>query len=251
MMPPKMFRFFSFAGYLLSHTLVFLFSFVFVLKNILLIIFFSMSLSALAQEPQDSLQDEEEDERIVVPPMNEKTKLGIKIGLGTAIMLGKEPNHPRPSLCLDGGMYFRYRFTRHWSVQPELTITYRGSNFSNSTDEYGSIRSYYLDFPLLLMYGLNENNTRNIVGGVQYSRLLNASIYKVGALGSPEEGAPALNNNDLLLIGGMQWHTPFVGFQVFLKYGLFNANKGLLPTLKPVSTGLPMHNCSLEINFIF
>lgn len=227
------------------------------MKNARFLCFLLLLSGALVSTAQnDSTQtdstkiEEEEESVLVIPPINEQLKVGIKFGTGICMLTGNELTNPRPAYSLSGGAYLRYRFKRHWFVQPEVNIAFKGGNFDNGTSQYSRIRMYYVDVPVLLMRGLNEKNTSNIFVGLQYSLLLNASLsLKNDPL--PSSVAPSVKNNDLAAVIGTQFHTPFVGFQIAAKYGLIDINNGLLPDLNPTNTGKDIHHLVLEINLLF
>jgi hypothetical protein len=222
------------------------------MKHLLLLLTcYFVSTFAFAQIDTSQVDgNEDDDTRLVIPAINEQLKAGVKIGGGLSVLLGDELQNPVPTYLLTGGAYIRWRFKPHWNLQPEFNITYRGSKFNNGNLEYQEIVMYSLDIPVLLMYGFNEQNTSNIVAGIQYSRLLNSSLYLTDALVS-ENTAPALTKNDLMVVAGAQFHTPFVGFQILAKYGLIDMNNGLLPNLNPPNTGKSIHPFLLEINLLF
>jgi Outer membrane protein beta-barrel domain len=227
------------------------------MKNVRFLCFSLLLLGVLVCNAQtDSTQtdstriEEEEESVLVIPPINEQLKIGIKFGSGLCMLTGNELTNPRPSYSLSGGAYLRYRFKRHWFLQPEASFAFKGGNFDNGNLQYSRIRMYYVDVPVLLMRGLNEKNTSNVFIGLQYSRLLNATIYlKDEPL--PESTAPKIKKDDLAAVLGAQFHTPFVGFQFALKYGLIDLNNGILPNLNPTNTGKDIHHLVLEINLLF
>ncbi len=177
-------------------------------------------------------------------------KAGVKMGAGLFMLAGEEANKPFPAFGLAGGAYFRYRFSEHWALQNELNITIRGGKFRNKANEYGTIRTYTMDVPVLLLRGLDEQNINNILFGVQYSYLLNSLLYKVDAQ-LAETQQPNLNKHDIFLIGGAQFYTPWVGFQLALKYGFLNVNNGLISTIPPANQGKMLRNLAFEFTFIF
>lgn len=182
------------------------------------------------------------------PELNPALKAGVRLGLGASVLTGSETTTASPQLMLTGGAYVRYRFARNWMMQHELAITSKGGSFDNKPGEYGQIRCYFIDAPLLLMYGLNTNNTVNIAFGAAYARLLSAAQFAVG--GSVSE-KPAINPNDFILMGGAQFHTSYFGIQVMLKYGLLNANRGLVPDMRPLNQGKNLNHVSVDVNFLF
>lgn len=218
--------------------------------SLFILLLLSFSLSAQTDTTVTGEGEDDEEPSLVIPALNEQLKLGVKLGGGMCMMTGNELQNPRPTYMLSGGAYIRYRFSKHWSLQPEAGISLRGSNFANGTGEYESIKMYNIDIPLLLLWGLDEKNTKNILAGVQYSRILNSSLYLKDEY-IPQNTAPKLNKNDLLGVVGAQFHTPFVGFQIVAKYGFIDINDGLLPDLKPANTGKDIHNVVLEFNLFF
>jgi hypothetical protein len=218
--------------------------------SFLILLMVSLSLSAQTDTTSSEGVEDDEEPSLVIPALNEQVKLGVKLGTGMCMMVGNELVNPRPTYMLSGGAYVRYRFSKHWSIQPEAGISLRGSNFKNGTLEYESIKMYNIDIPVLLLYGLDEKNTKNIIAGVQYSRMLNSSLYIKDEL-IPQNTSPKLKKNDLMGVVGAQFHTPFVGFQIVAKYGFIDLNDGLLPDLKPANTGKDIHNVVLEINLFF
>jgi hypothetical protein len=210
-----------------------------------------LGLQLSAQTDTSTVPEGEEEEGVLfMPVLNEQTKLGVKLGSGVSTLLGNELSNPRPTYMLSGGAYMRYRFSKHWSIQPEANVSLRGSNFSNGADQYESIRIYYIDLPVLIMMGFDEKNQKNILAGVQYSRILNSSLYVSGA-SLPENTSPALKKDDVMGVLGAQFHTPYVGFQLVAKYGFIDINNGLLPGLNPPNTGKDIHNFIVELNLLF
>lgn len=221
------------------------------MKHLLAILFSFITCFAFAQEADSTYNEDEEDlGSLVIPPINEQMKAGVKMGVGVFMLGGAEANKPAPVLGLVGGAYFRYRFIEHWAVQTELNLTIRGGKFRNKINEYGKIATYNIDVPVFLLHGFDEQNVNNILFGAQYSYVLNRMLYKVDAQ-TAEVAQPQLNKNDLLLVGGAQFYTPWVGFQLMLKYGLLNANKGLVPSIPPTNQGKMLRNLAFECTFIF
>jgi hypothetical protein len=226
-----------------------------------LLVLTCFSLVCYGQQTDSSTVSEEEDEGVIVKPDNSAPlKLGIGFGTGYSGMLGNELLHPIGRVSLQGGLYLRYRFKKNWGVHTGLGASFRGSNFNNGPSQYSSIRTYYLDVPVLFTYAFTQSQETLVVGGIQYSYLLNASMY-VSTSSLPAPDPPGFNKNDLALVGGMQFNTPYVAFQLLLKYGLVNINldqpwpidknnTATSPTL-PANSGGSIHNFVFEINFLF
>jgi hypothetical protein len=222
------------------------------MKNLFLLLCILFCLGTANAQTEDSEIDstEEDDLVLVIPPINEKLKAGVKMGSGVGMMVGQELQNPRPKYIITGGAYLRYLFSKHWSLQPEVNVNFRGSNFNNGDGQYSSITEYALDVPLLIMYGLTKQNTVNILAGAQYSHTLNRSMYLKDSP-VPASPTPSMSNDCWFVILGSQFHTPFIGFQVALKYGLTDLNTGLSPTLNPPNTGKDIHQTVLELNILF
>jgi hypothetical protein len=216
--------------------------------------FLLFSLACMAQQADSTSVDGENDndEGVISKPDNSgPLKIGIKLGVGYSSMLGGELENPIGTFGLQGSAYLRYRFKPKFAIQTEVGASFRGSNFNNDVDEYTTIKTYYIDVPVLFVFGLNKTATSNLIIGPQYSRLLNSSIY-ISNGAAPEPDPPKLKKNDLLAVLGAQFYTPFVGFQVLAKYGLININDGLLgANTKPAYKGKDIHNLAIEFNIIF
>jgi hypothetical protein len=221
------------------------------MKKLLLLLCFFCSIGSVFSQTEESDSTAGDDEFVlVIPPINEQLKVGVKLGTGAGMMLGNELQNPRPKYMISGGAYLRYRFSKRWSIQPEANITFKGSNFKNGDGQYESISGYAVDIPVLLMVGLTPENRVNVFAGMQYSRTLGRSLYLKGSL-VPDDSSLGMHRDDWAAVVGSQFQTPFVGFQVAVKYGLRDLNTGLTPTLNPPNTGKDIHQAVLEINILF
>lgn len=222
------------------------------MKNLfLLLCIFCCMAPAIAQEEDSGTDSTEEDDLVlVIPPINEQLKLGVKMGTGAGMMIGQELQNPRPKYVITGGAYLHYRFSKHWSIQPEANVSFRGSNFNNGDNQYTSITEYALDVPFLIMYGLTKQNTVNLFVGGQFSHTLNRSMYLKGAV-VPASPTPSMSNQNWFAVLGSQFQTPFIGFQIALKYGITDMNTGLSPVMNPPNTGKDIHQTLLELNLLF
>jgi hypothetical protein len=221
---------------------------VFLILLVLLISVFVLPVSG--QTEADATDDDDDIGTLVQPEIDPDIKAGIKLGSGISMLVGAETSTSRPYFSLIGGGYLKYKFKKHWFTQPEAMVSRRGSNFRNGADGYARIQLYYLDAPVLLGRGINKDNSTIILTGLQYSRLLNAAVFRQKSI-VPEGRTPRINKDDLLVAAGAQFHTPFVGFQLMLKYGLMNINQGLIDGLPPANKGLNLNNLIFEFNLLF
>jgi len=204
----------------------------------------------MAQEPTDSLDTEDDPGEIVKPEINPDSKFGIKMGTGITSMVGSSNYHPTAAFYLSGGVYYRKNLGKHWILQPEILMTYKGSNFNNGTNELRSIKVYCIEAPVMIFRGINENNSTAWGAGIQYSHNLNSLAYITGK-SIPEDAKPKLLNDDIQIVGGGRFQTPFVGFTCLVKYGLLDVNKGILSGVGPAIDGKPMHHLTFELSILF
>lgn len=205
---------------------------------------------SFAQTDSSETTEEEDDFEWFKADMNTTHKFGLKIGINTSTMLGGELDNPRAAFGLNGSIYYRFRYSNKSAVQADLGISLRGSNFANPTGQYGSIKTYNIDIPLMWVRSLNSKNTSHLIVGAQYSYLLNAFLYiKPNAVAETEQ--PKLKRDDILLLAGTQFYAGVVGFQIVAKYGLTNINNGLISGLNPPLKNKDIHNFAVEVNFLF
>lgn len=205
----------------------------------------------MAQTDSAEVEGDEEEELVWLKgDMNEVHEYGIKLGTGFSALLGGELENPTPRFGLLGNAYYRYRYSQKSAIQVEAGISLRGSNFANNNNEYGTIKTYNIDVPLLWVRALNNAKKSHLVLGAQYSHLLSSSIFLVSKQVAESQN-PKLKKHDVLLVTGTQFYTGFVGFQFLIKYGLININDGLIDGLNPALKNKDIHNFAFEINFLF
>lgn len=227
-------------------------------KIIPVIFFICFSIVSYAQQADSTVANENEEISFFKPDNSAPFKFGLKLGVGYSSFGGSEFAKAIGRAGMNGSAYMRYRFKQKWQFQTELGASFRGSNFNNATGEFSSIRMYYIDVPVMIAYAFDKKNNDLIIAGLQYSYLVNSSFY-ISTSALPTDAQPSLNRNDLMAILGVQFNTPFVGFQILGKYGLVNLNQNQLwPTAtqnaartQPLNTGGTIHNFSLEFNLLF
>ncbi|MCC7532525.1 MAG: PorT family protein [Bacteroidia bacterium] len=182
--------------------------------------------------------------------MDETHIFGLRLGSNISSLLGNELENPTIAFGLNGALYYRYKVGKKSAIQTEAGFSIRGSNFNNKADEYETIKLYYLDIPIYWVRSLNNKNTSNLVLGLQYSQLMNATI-KINPQILPDSQVPKFKKEDVAVAGGLQFYGGIFGFQCMIKYGLLNINDGLIPNLKPLFKNKDIHNFALDINFLF
>ena len=220
------------------------------LSTILLI---CLSIVSYAQQADSTINLADNDEVVIIKPDNSAPlKIGLKLGVGYSDFMGSEFAHSVGRIGVNGSAYIRYRFKTKWSFQTEVGASFRGSNFSNTSSEYSSIRMYYIDIPVMLAYAFDKTNNDLIIAGFQYSYLLNSTLY-ISDAALPEANSPSFKTSDIPLILGVQFNTPFVGFQILSKYGLANLNQNQQwpSNAKPANSFGTIHNFSIEFNLLF
>jgi hypothetical protein len=222
------------------------------MQRLFFILMMLFATVAIAQTDSSDLADEEEEDSFewLKGDMNEDQEFGIRLGTNTTTMLGGELDNPRPMFGLNGAVYYRKKVSPKNAFQLDLAVSLRGSNFANPVGEYNKLVTYYVDFPLTWVRSINANNSTHLITGLQYSHLLNTSIFiKPNTFAETEK--PKLKLNDVLLVAGTQFYGDFVGFQILAKYGLLNINNGLISGLNPLLKNKDIHNFVLEINLLF
>jgi len=221
------------------------------LKVLLLIIVTSFSTALFAQTDSTN---EEADEPIEwnKPSDNEKTRLGIVMGIQTATLFGNTLPSNKPMMGLLGGGYARYNFKRGYSLQQQFQVSFKGSNFNAAAGEISALRLLYLDFPLILSKKLNSKSKHRIGAGIQYARLINTVMY-IDTKSYPSGISPKLDNNDWSPVLMYQYQFDYFALQVALKNGLRNLNLGNAwpENAKPLNNNGNLNTSSLELNIIF
>ena len=211
-----------------------------------------LSSVCFAQQADSSVVEENEEVTFFKPDNSAPLKFGLLLGMGYSGMAGTELKNPTGRVGINGSAYLRYRFKPKFSMQTSVGASYRGSNFSNSTSEYSSIRMYYLDVPVLASIAFDKTNNDLLILGLQYAYLLNSALY-ISKNALPESVSPSFNKNDISAVFGVQFNTPFVGFQILGKTGLTNINQNQpWPSgAQPANGGGSIHNFSIDLNLLF
>jgi hypothetical protein len=220
------------------------------LKVLLLIIGNALCIASFAQT--DSTDEAEEPIEWMKPSDNEKTRLGIVMGIQTATLFGNTLPSNKPMMGLLGGGYARYNFKRGFSLQQQFQVSFRGSNFNAAAGEISALRLLYLDFPLILYKKLNNKSKHRIGAGIQYARLVNTVMY-IDTKSYPSGISPKLDNNDWSPVLMYQYQFDFFALQAAAKYGLRNLNLGNAwpENAKPLNNSGSLNNASIELNIIF
>lgn len=215
------------------------------------IVFLILLLCFEVQSQTDSTDSDDNEEPIWLKgDMNETHEFGIKLGCALSTMLGGEMDNPRPTFGLGGAVYYRYKYKPKAAIQAEVGVSSRGSSFANSAGQYSAIKTYYVDVPVLWVKSLSKSNKTHLLLGLQYSALLNASLY-LKPNKTAESERPKLKSYDVLTVAGVQFYSGFVGFQIMAKYGLIDINDGLVANLNPPLKNKNINNLSLEFSFLF
>lgn len=223
------------------------------MQRLFFIVMMLFASVAIAQTDSTDLDDDEEDEESfewLKGNMNEDVEFGLRLGTNTTTMFGGELDNPRPMFGLNGAVYYRKKFTPKNAFQLDLAVSLRGSNFDNPVGQYSKLVTYYIDLPITWVRSINADNSSHIIAGLQYSHLLNTSIYMTSTAVAENE-RPNLRNNDVMVLAGTQFYGGFVGFQIVAKYGLLNINNGLISGLNPALKNKGIHNFALELNLLF
>lgn len=179
-----------------------------------------------------------------------QNKLGIKTNINLSTLLGTELENPRPKFGYTAGAYFQYYISSKAGIYTEFVGNFKGSRFNNGVGEYNKIALFYLDFPVMYEYKLNEKNA--ILGGLNSSFLAMSSMFL--------DGQRKAESNQIAL-KPFDWGPAFyyhvygktIGLQVGMKLGLTNANNGVnFENITPsTGNGGSIQNLSFEVGMLF
>jgi hypothetical protein len=186
------------------------------------------------------------------PSENETSRLGIIMGTQISAIYGPAIPNSKALFGLLGGGYGRYNFKRGYSIQQALQVSFRGGNFQSDPGAIHSIKLLYLDAPLIIFKKLGKNSKQQLGFGLQYSNLLNSSMY-LDSKSFPTGESPKLDKNDWSSIIAYQYQFEYFALQIASKIGNRNLNLGYdWPDFaKPLNNKGSLHNFALELNIIF
>jgi hypothetical protein len=219
----------------------------------LLFLSFVFSSNATAQtDSTDSDNDGESFSLWVKPSSDEKSRLGIKMGMQITGISGNAIPNARPMFGLLGGGYGRINFKGGWSLQQEVQVSFRGSNYQSEANGIKSLRLLYIDAPLYLMKQLKRNSPHKLGVGMQYAHQISAAMY-IDSKAFPTGVSPSLDRNDWMPSLAYQYQLDYFAIQVAGKYGLRNINLGnpWPENAKPLNNNEKLHNFAFEVNLIF
>lgn len=184
-----------------------------VTKSILLAAGMLCMLAAAAQHYDPELDEYD--------PEMKRRKLGIRVGFGYTKLNSPQFVNAGSAAGLHGAFYYRKNISKGFHFNPELGASIKGSKFNNGDTGYSRISLFYFDIALLGMINLDNKNVNSIVVGIQGSRLMRSSLF-VGR----EQFASFLQLPfkpwDFSAVLGYHFNTNFIGFNLSLKYGLYN-----------------------------
>ncbi|MCF8254239.1 MAG: PorT family protein [Bacteroidia bacterium] len=216
--------------------------------------FFVFAFMVKGQEDSTSYDPLDEPNPWTKPNNQEKTRLGVKMGVQNTYLLGSELSDKKSMIGLLGGGYGRINFNKTWSLQQEFQISFKGGNFNAGPSEIRSFRLLYLDAPIILMMAFGPKEKHKVGVGIQYSNLLNSNLY-IEKKSYPTGESPKLDLNDWAPLFAYQYQFEYFAMQASAKYGLRDLNLG-----KPwpgndntfiTNNQGSLHNFAVEINIIF
>jgi hypothetical protein len=205
-------------------------------------------------QSDSSSQYEDEDEFVfwTKPSSDEPFRLGIKMGMQLTGISGTAIPNPTPMFGLLGGGYGRINWKGGWSLQQEVQVSFRGSNYQADPGGIRSLRLLYIDAPLYLMKQFKRNGPHKIGIGVQFAHQISAAMY-IDEKAFPTGSSPSLDKNDWLSAAAYQYQLNYFAVQVAGKYGMRNVNLGRPwpENAKPLNNNEKLHNFVFELNLIF
>jgi hypothetical protein len=107
-----------------------------------------------------------------------RSGIGLKVGPQGTNLLGSDKVY-KPIPGVVSGIYFPLWVGARFELQPELLLSYQGSQLPDAENGPGRMRMLYLCLPLNAK--LYISNALNIQGGVQESRILKATIDTIAS----------------------------------------------------------------------
>lgn len=219
-------------------------------KITLSFVFLLCFFGAFAQIDSTDLHDEPSD--WLKPSPDEKSRLGVLMGIQTSTILGTALPNNQIMFGLNGGVYGRYNFKGGWTIQQQVQASFKGSNFSATGDEIAAMRMLYLDCPFLILKKLSKQSKHSLGLGIQYGYRLSTAMY-INEKSYPSGASPKLDYNDWSPLIAYQYQFEYFALQSAVKYGLRDINLGAPwpDNAKPLNNGGSMHNFAVELNIIF
>ncbi len=223
------------------------------LKSLLAAFLLLLCLNTNAQIDSSEISDEPSD--WIKPTNDEKSRLGIIMGVQLSTLNGNEIPNNQAMFGLLGGGYGRINFKYGISIQQELQVSFRGGDFNTSPGNISSIRLLYFDAPFLLFKQLGNSSKHKIGLGVQYSHLYNTTLY-YSKKSYPTGQAARLDKDDWLPLLAYQYQFDYFALQLIAKKGARNLNLGYEwpadGNANPlVNKGGNLNALILELNLIF
>ncbi|MBP7510341.1 MAG: outer membrane beta-barrel protein [Bacteroidia bacterium] len=186
------------------------------------------------------------------PSEDEKSRLGIKMGMQVSSLFGSALPDNALRFGLLGGGYGRINFKKGWSVQQELQISFKGSNFNFPANQISAMKLLYVDAPFIIFKQLKKQSPHKIGLGVSYARLINSVLF-VNDNPYPTGNQIDIDKNDWLAVGAYQYQFEYFALQGAAKYGLRNLNLGnpWPDNSKPINNNGTLTNFTIEFSIIF
>ncbi len=179
-------------------------------------------------------------------------KIGIKTSINLSQLRGSELQNPSIKFGYTAGAYYQFTINENLFLHSEFLGNFQGSNFDNADDEYSRISLFYLDFPVLLGFNLDEDKKHQVYLG-PYGSYLGLSSMFIGGKRKAEQ-----NDLDLLPFdyGGAlyyQLNGKFMAFQIGVKAGMLDINNGInfANINPPTGNNGSIQNISLELGMLF
>lgn len=178
-------------------------------------------------------------------------KLGIKLSISGATLLGQEFQNPRPKFGYAAGIYYRKDLKKAWSLHTEFLGNFKGSKFSNGDTGYSRIALLYVDAAVLPKYSFGDDVSSVALG--PYGSYLALSSLFVGGQQASEANDLALKPYDAGLAVYYFNKGRIASFQAGAKIGLVDINNGInFQGVSPrTGTGGFIRSVGIEVGVIF
>lgn len=194
------------------------------------------------------------------------SRIGLRMGIGFSGILGGAIQSPKPLFGYSGALFQRVPLEKKKKLNfyYELSARFKGSKFkvNEGIDSLISrISLFYIETPVALMHKIGETNQRSkyVYWGFQPAVLLRSSVFRGNRNVPVNQGNLniPLRTMDYSIVLGLHQEGIFSGYNVSVKYGIRNINKGLdikdnsSEVYPKLSKDDVLRNLSVDVSFTF
>ena len=227
-------------------------------KLVPLVVFLFLGIMAMAQEPETGTEPEP-----IPDAPTRNFRIGVRTGGAISTLSPGNLTNPSTMFGLMGGMTARFKFGTIHDDKPEaykfgfetqLGVVYKGSNFKNNNGEYNKISLFYGELATYGLLKITKTGNVKLMAGPYAGYLITSSIY-IKPQTYMDTTELKLNPFDYGVGIGLEYKTLPIGFQLVVKRGLGNIDRGInflnYPNIKTAFNGGQIRNFTVELVLSF